>query len=315
MARARAAAACASSSTRRGKALAIEGSHLLARRRPAAEHRRPRPRQGRHRDRRARLHHGRRRAAHERARASGRSATSTAAAPSPTPRTTTSRSSPANLLDGEPRRVSDRIPTYALFIDPPLGRVGMSEAEVRARGKPALVGVMPMTRVGRARERGETQGFMKVLVDAETEQHPRRLAARHRRRRDRAHAARRRWRGKLSYTVDPARDAHPSDRERADSDAARIAGAAGLGRRNLVCADLTKPGVGATIRRGQGRDEEHRLPFAIERHADAQAEAVRFGDADGAQEGVLRRCLGRGRERDQHRFGRKCRGPSLVTRS
>ncbi len=75
-----------------------------------------------------------------------------------------------NLLDGEKRRVSDRIPTYALFIDPPLGRVGMSEAEVRARGKPALVGVMPMTRVGRARERGETQGFMKVLVDAGSEQ-------------------------------------------------------------------------------------------------------------------------------------------------
>jgi len=74
-----------------------------------------------------------------------------------------------NLLDGETRRVGDRIPIYALFIDPPLGRVGLSEAEVRARGKPALVGVMPMTRVGRARERGETQGFMKVLVDAESE--------------------------------------------------------------------------------------------------------------------------------------------------
>ncbi|MCE9658121.1 MAG: FAD-containing oxidoreductase [Burkholderiales bacterium] len=74
-----------------------------------------------------------------------------------------------NLLDGERRRVSERLSAYALFIDPPLGRVGMSEAEVRARGKPALVGVMPMTRVGRARERGETQGFMKVLVDAGTE--------------------------------------------------------------------------------------------------------------------------------------------------
>ncbi len=74
-----------------------------------------------------------------------------------------------NLLHGMRRRVSDRIPAYALFIDPPLGRVGMSEAEVRARGKPALVGVMPMTRVGRAKERGETQGFMKVLVDAESE--------------------------------------------------------------------------------------------------------------------------------------------------
>ena len=75
----------------------------------------------------------------------------------------------ANLLDNDPRRVTDRISAYALFIDPPLGRVGMSEAEVRASGRPALVGVMPMTRVGRAKERGETQGFMKVLVDAQTE--------------------------------------------------------------------------------------------------------------------------------------------------
>jgi pyruvate/2-oxoglutarate dehydrogenase complex dihydrolipoamide dehydrogenase (E3) component len=74
----------------------------------------------------------------------------------------------ANLLDGEARRVSDRIPAYALFTDPPLGRVGMTEAEVRATGRPALKGHLPMTRVGRARERGETQGFMKVLVDRET---------------------------------------------------------------------------------------------------------------------------------------------------
>ncbi|MEO8310871.1 MAG: FAD-containing oxidoreductase [Caldimonas sp.] len=74
-----------------------------------------------------------------------------------------------NLLHGGQRKVSDRLSAYALFIDPPLGRVGMSEAEVRARGKPALVGVMPMTRVGRAKERGETQGFMKVLVDAASE--------------------------------------------------------------------------------------------------------------------------------------------------
>ncbi len=75
----------------------------------------------------------------------------------------------ANLLDGGQRSVNDRIPAYALFIDPPLGRVGMSEAQVRASGRPALVGVMPMSRVGRAKERGETQGFMKVLVDAQTE--------------------------------------------------------------------------------------------------------------------------------------------------
>ena len=75
----------------------------------------------------------------------------------------------ANVLDQGERRVTDRISAYALFIDPPLGRVGMSESEVRATGRPALVGVMPMTRVGRAKERGETQGFMKVLVDAQTE--------------------------------------------------------------------------------------------------------------------------------------------------
>jgi pyruvate/2-oxoglutarate dehydrogenase complex dihydrolipoamide dehydrogenase (E3) component len=74
----------------------------------------------------------------------------------------------ANLLENDPRRVTDRIPVYALFIDPPLGRVGMSEHDVRASGRKALVGKMQMVRVGRARERGETLGFMKVLVDAET---------------------------------------------------------------------------------------------------------------------------------------------------
>ena len=74
-----------------------------------------------------------------------------------------------NLLDGETRSVKDRIPAYALFIDPPLARVGMSEAEVRATGRPTLVGTLPMSRVGRAKERGETQGFMKVFVDAESE--------------------------------------------------------------------------------------------------------------------------------------------------
>lgn len=73
-----------------------------------------------------------------------------------------------NLLDNDPRRVSDRIAAYALFIDPPLGRVGMSEREVRASGLNALIGKMPMIRVGRAKERGETLGFMKVIVDAET---------------------------------------------------------------------------------------------------------------------------------------------------
>lgn len=74
----------------------------------------------------------------------------------------------ANLLDRDPRRVSDRIPAYALYIDPPLGRAGMTEAEVRRTGRPALVATRAMTRVGRAVEKGESQGFMKILVDAET---------------------------------------------------------------------------------------------------------------------------------------------------
>lgn len=76
----------------------------------------------------------------------------------------------ANLLDNDPRRVSDRITTYGLYIDPPLGRAGLTADEVRRSGRKALVGKRPMTRVGRAVEKGETQGFMKVVVDAETEQ-------------------------------------------------------------------------------------------------------------------------------------------------
>ena len=74
----------------------------------------------------------------------------------------------ANLLDGEDRRVSQRIPAYALYIDPPLGRVGMTEAQARASGRQLLIGTRPMTRVGRAVEKGETQGFMKVIVDAQS---------------------------------------------------------------------------------------------------------------------------------------------------
>ena len=76
----------------------------------------------------------------------------------------------ANLLDGDPRRVSDRITAYALYIDPPLGRAGMTEAEARKSGRKALLGKRPMARVGRAVEKGETQGFMKILVDAETKE-------------------------------------------------------------------------------------------------------------------------------------------------
>jgi pyruvate/2-oxoglutarate dehydrogenase complex dihydrolipoamide dehydrogenase (E3) component len=74
----------------------------------------------------------------------------------------------ANLLDGKDRRLSQRIPGYALYIDPPLGRAGMSEIEARKAGKKILVSIRPMTRVGRAIEKGETNGFMKIVADAET---------------------------------------------------------------------------------------------------------------------------------------------------
>jgi pyruvate/2-oxoglutarate dehydrogenase complex dihydrolipoamide dehydrogenase (E3) component len=75
----------------------------------------------------------------------------------------------ANLLDGGQRRVSDRIETYALYIDPPLARVGLSEAQARRAGFDVRVGMRPMTRVGRAVEKGETAGFMKIVVDAKTQ--------------------------------------------------------------------------------------------------------------------------------------------------
>jgi pyruvate/2-oxoglutarate dehydrogenase complex dihydrolipoamide dehydrogenase (E3) component len=74
-----------------------------------------------------------------------------------------------NLLDGADRKVSDRIPCYALFVDPPLGRVGMTEAEARATARRILVGRRPMTRVGRAVEKDEVLGFMKIVVDADTD--------------------------------------------------------------------------------------------------------------------------------------------------
>ncbi|MGH1538494.1 MAG: FAD-containing oxidoreductase [Gammaproteobacteria bacterium] len=75
-----------------------------------------------------------------------------------------------NLFGTKTRRVTDRILCYGLFIDPPLGRVGLTEQQVRESGKKALMGKMMMSRIGRAKERGETQGFMKVLIDAETDQ-------------------------------------------------------------------------------------------------------------------------------------------------
>lgn len=76
----------------------------------------------------------------------------------------------ANLLDNHPRRLSDRILTYGLFIDPPLARVGLTEAQARQSGRNLLIGTRPMTRVSRAVEKSETQGFMKVLVDADSKE-------------------------------------------------------------------------------------------------------------------------------------------------
>jgi pyruvate/2-oxoglutarate dehydrogenase complex dihydrolipoamide dehydrogenase (E3) component len=75
-----------------------------------------------------------------------------------------------NLFNADHRRVSDRIQTYALFIDPPLGRCGMTDAEVRKSGRRALAAKYPMSQVSRAYEKGETQGFIKISVDAETKQ-------------------------------------------------------------------------------------------------------------------------------------------------
>ena len=76
----------------------------------------------------------------------------------------------ANLFDDDPRRVSDRIVCYGLFIDPPLGRIGMTEAQVRESGRNALVGTRAMADVGRARERSETDGFIKIHVDADSKE-------------------------------------------------------------------------------------------------------------------------------------------------
>ncbi len=76
----------------------------------------------------------------------------------------------ANLFDGDTRRVSDRILCYGLFVDPPLGRVGMTEQQARESGRRVLVGKRAMARVGRARERSETAGFIKILVDGDTEE-------------------------------------------------------------------------------------------------------------------------------------------------
>ncbi len=76
----------------------------------------------------------------------------------------------ANLLDGETRKVTDRIDAYALYVDPPLGRAGMTEAAAAKSGRRILVGKRPMSKVGRAVEKGETQGFMKIVVDGDSKE-------------------------------------------------------------------------------------------------------------------------------------------------
>ncbi len=119
----------------------------------------------------------------------------------------------ANLLDNDPRRVTDRILTYALYTDPPLGRVGLTEDEVRKSGKPALIGTRPMTRVSRAIEKGETEGFIKVLVDARHKTNPRRLHPRNRRRRSHPLHHRHHVRPRPLHPH-PARRTHPPHRLR-----------------------------------------------------------------------------------------------------
>ena len=116
---------------------AMRGRRLAsaARRRPAAQHRRSRPRQGRRRSTTSAASSRSTISCAPTCRASGRWATATAGAPSPTPPTTTSRSSPPTCSTTTQRRVSDRIPAYELYTDPPLGRVGMTEAEVRKIGR------------------------------------------------------------------------------------------------------------------------------------------------------------------------------------
>src|SRR6266581_1082746 len=128
----------------------------------------------------------------------------------------------ANLLDRDPRRLSDRIPAYALYTDPPLGRAGMTEREVRRRNKPALIAKRPMSRVGRAVEKGETQGFIKILVDAGD-----------RRRRGGSLHSRSHVRQRALYRH-AAGDAHSPDRVRVASRDAGRARAARACRRRLA---------------------------------------------------------------------------------
>ncbi len=133
----------------------------------------------------------------------------------------------ANLLDGATRSVSERIPAYALYIDPPLGRAGVTEAEARHRGHTILVGQRPMTRVGRAIEKGETNGLMKIVVDAQSQEIL--GAAVFGTGGDEAiHCVLDTMYAKAPYPVLQTRDAHPSDGLGAHSDDSRRARASGI---------------------------------------------------------------------------------------
>ena len=74
------------------------------------------------------------------------------------------------MLEDDSRRISDLILAYGLYTDPPLGRAGMTEAQVRKSDRKALIGKRPMISVGRASEKSKTQGFIKILVDGETKE-------------------------------------------------------------------------------------------------------------------------------------------------
>src|SRR5258706_9034 len=149
----------------RGRSAASQRLASVAGGRPPSENRRSRTGQSPPDGRRARLHRGRRSVAHQRSGHLGAWRLQRQRGL----HTYTSYNDfeivAANLLDNDRRTIADRISAYALYIDPPLGRAGMTERQVRERNRPALVAKRPMTKVGRAVEKGETRGFMKMLVD------------------------------------------------------------------------------------------------------------------------------------------------------
>ena len=176
----------------------------------------------------------------------------------------------ANLLDKEARRVSDRFPVYALFTDPPLARAGMTEREARASGRPVLVGRRTMARVGRARERGETQGIHAGPGRRRDPEDSRRRAPRHRSGRGDPLHHRRDERRRTLHDDTPRR-AYPSDGLRAHSDAPRRALAAAVNPEKRMPPQVRPEGRNAQC-------AQDRRPFeAPEKRADANAGALTHG--------------------------------------